>query len=98
MKGGRDEIESTTLAVTIDGKTYETTWSSPFRRSCDAEKQKLSKNSMVPRMCFQKSRQEFFSFRRKGGQVSLARGQMGQTCTYHRKLKPISKERAADSC
>jgi hypothetical protein len=91
------KIDSTIFgAITIDGKTYQ--HDVVVRLSGEVVKRKRSyqRSCMVPRTCFQKTRQGFSS--RKGAtRSSLARVKWA-TCTYRRKLKPISKERAARSC
>jgi hypothetical protein len=51
---------------------------------------------MVPRTCSQKDEAKFL-FEKGCDQVVIGSGQMGSV-HYHRKLKPILKERAARSC
>jgi hypothetical protein len=80
------KIESTTFGtITIDGTTYQ--HDVVVRLSGEVG------SSMVPRSSFQKMRQNFSS-RRGATRSSLVRVRRA-TCTYHRMLKPISKERAA---
>jgi len=88
-------IESTTFgAITIDGKTYEHDVVIRLSGEVVKRKKNYQRSSMVPRTCFQKTRQNSSS--RKGAtRSSLA---LVRWATYHRKLKPISKERAARSC
>src|SRR5436189_6100378 len=92
------KIDSTIFgAITIDGRTYEHDVVVRLSGEVLKRKKEAVKNScMVPRMCFQKTRQNFSS--RMGAIRSPLARVRWATCTCHRKLKPISKEGAATSC
>jgi hypothetical protein len=69
---GGGKIESTTFgAITIDGKTYEHHVVVRLSGEIVKRKRNYSRSCMVPRTCFQKTRQDFSS--RRGDQIVIGR-------------------------
>ena len=90
-------IDSTTFGtITIDGKTYEHDVVVRLSGEVVKRKKRLSKKLYGTSHVLSKKTRQNFS-RRGATRSSLARVNSA-TCTYHPKLKPISKERAARSC
>ena len=91
------KIDSTIFgAITIDGKTYEHDVVVRLSGEVVKRKKKLSKKLYGTSHVLSKNEAKFL-FGRGATRSSLARVRWA-TCTYRRKLKPISKERAARSC
>src|SRR5262252_5133056 len=90
-------IESTRFgAITIDGKTYEHDVVVRLSGEVVKRKKKLSKKLYGTSHVLSEDEAKYL-FEKGCDQVSLARVSSA-TCTYHRTLRPISKERAARSC
>src|SRR5258706_16437796 len=90
------KIDSTIFgAITIDGKTYEHDVVVRLSGEVVKRKKKLSKKLYGTSHVLSKDEAKFLF--EKGCRSSLVRVRWA-TCTYHRMLKPISKERAAWSC
>ena len=90
-------IESTRFgAITIDGKTYEHDVVVRLSGEVVKRKKKLSKKLYGTSHVLSEDEAKYLS-RRDATKSSSALVRWA-TCTYHRKLKPISKERAARFC
>ena len=88
------KIDSTMFgAITIDGKTYQHDVVVRLSGEVVKRKKKLSKKLYGTSHVLSKDEAKFL-FEKGSDQVVIR----WATCTYHRKLKPISKERAARSC
>ena len=91
------EIENTKFGtITIDGKTYEHDVVIRLSGEVVKRKKKLSKKYMVPPTCSRKTKRSLSS--KRGASSSLLARVKWAMCIYRRKLKPISRKRAARSC
>jgi hypothetical protein len=91
------KIDSTIFgAITIDGKIYQHDVVVRLSGEVVKRKKKLSKKLYGTSHVLSKDEAKFL-FEKGCDQVVIGSGQMGK-CTYHRKLKPTSKEKAARSC
>lgn len=91
------KIESTTFgAITIDGTTYQHDVVVRLSGEVVKRKKKLSRKLYGTSHVLSNDEAKFL-FEKGATKSSLVRVRWA-TCTYHRKLKPISKERAVRSC
>jgi hypothetical protein len=89
------EIEGTTFGtITIDGQTYEHDVIIRLSGEVVKRKKKLSKKYYGTSHVLSKDEAKFV-FERGCEQLILGSGQMGAMCIYRRKLRLISRRRAA---
>jgi hypothetical protein len=88
------EIEGTTFgAISIDGKTYEHDVIIRLSGEVAKRKQKLSKKHYAPRTCSRKTKRILSS--REDASSSFSARARWAMCIYRRKLRLISRKRAA---